>query len=322
MNSSIQHIQKIESLPKAALRMIVLALLAGSVAGCPDDDSRLSQFRVLTWNAANCERNGAGKDQAIASYIVQQAKDRFANVIMLQEISERATDLAQSQLGSSWECSWRQASNDGLATCVEGNLYTVGIGNFEACEVPPVPAQYGTCPTDNCFDDGFGWLQVQYNSYLLTNVHVRQGGAGAHRSRAQTARLHQEDIVRTGIVAGDFNWETPHLCAGLTLDDSAPCQDWFQTNNAPIGAAGRTLRTDPSAHDRRKIDHILTIEQPVSAPFSQVLGFGQKADSCVAGSDESSCSDNELACSNHCMVFASFSLPPPDIRPGPVTPGK
>lgn len=320
MPTFIHQVRGKAELPAAALRVIVLALLAGSITGCPDDDVSLSQFRVLSWNAANCDRNGAAKNQAIANVIAQQAKNRFANVIMLQEISEHATDLTQSQLGSAWECAWRQASNDGIATCVEGKLYTVGIGNFEACEVPPAPVPYGTCPTDNCFEDGFGWLQVQYKSYLLTNVHVRQGGANAGAAQEQIARLHQEDIVRTGIVAGDFNWQTPHLCAGLALDSDAPCEDWFQTNNAPIGAGGRTLRTDPSAHDRRKIDHILTIEEPVSAPFSQVLGFGQEPDSCIAGDDDAACTVSELACSNHCMVFASFSLPPPNISSGPATP--
>ncbi len=315
-------------------RWFLAVVLPGAMLWGCSGDSPTSDFRVLTWNAAHCERHTADMDEEIAAYVALQAREHFANVILLQEITHRATDTLEPAVefatASQWQCAWRPAWRDGIATCVQGTLSDVSEGDFRPCfvgqtddgepfnGVPNRTPDYGTClpeGEDTCGSgrDGFGWLKVRYRDRMLTNVHVQQGGlddGGLPRQPpAQIGALHQ-DIAGSGIVAGDFNWETPEDCD--TLDPAYTCSDWFATNDASANPVFTTRTT------LKNIDHIATVEQTPGTPFFKVLGFGQAAQTCQPGSDAQACVDPDRPCSNHCMVFASFDLPVVDPRPEPL----
>jgi hypothetical protein len=308
----------------------MVSLLGGMALGC--GDPQVAEFRVLSWNVANCDphRNGASHDNVIGQHIADQASLRFANVILLQEISERATDRTNFWLGPSWECTWRKAHRDGIATCVEGSLTVVGSGDFRGCYgdgVPNPKPEYGTClQGDTCGNgrDGFGWLQVQYKTRAITNVHVQLGGVDdvtglPNQARQQIVDLHN-NIAKTGIVGGDFNWVSPHDCSSLEPNGAeTTCNsDWhLATDN--LGITLWTMPGPDDETDRFKIDHIATIEAPDASPgvFRQVLGYGQSHDTCT----NLGCPSPLLPCSNHCMVHASFTIPPGNFQPGPAPTG-
>ncbi|MEM6993494.1 MAG: hypothetical protein AAF721_23470 [Myxococcota bacterium] len=106
--------------------------------------------------------------------------------------------------------------------------------------------------------DWWGYVQLEFQGVQITNVHTRATWADRH-----VEELH--DKVTTGIIAGDFNTEVV---------------GWNQTAS----------QLEPTWQDR-KLDHILTIEQPQHAVGGAHEKFG----------------------SNHRMVRAVIKWGPPRV---------
>jgi len=178
------------------------------------------EFRIVNWNVAgaDCRFNG-GKAEQAAQFIVKEAAALDANVITLQELSGMGLYELAERLPSPWRSYPRQFGESLIVTCVQGKASNVRWQRLGGTRY-------------NRFTDWWGYVQLEYHGVQITNVHTR-----AHWADAHVKELHAN--VKTGLVAGDFNHETP---------------GWHQT----------AAKLEPT-HSNGKIDHILTVEKPRKA---------------------------------------------------------
>lgn len=178
------------------------------------------EFRIVNWNVAgaDCSFNG-GKAEQAAMFIVKEVAALDANVITLQELSGLGLYELEKRLSGSWHFYAERFGESLIVTCVQGEASNVSWQRLGGSGY-------------NRFTDWWGFVQLEYHGVQITNVHTRGHWADAH-----VEELHTK--VATGIVAGDFNHESP---------------GWHQT----------VSKLEPT-HQDRKIDHILTVEKPRKA---------------------------------------------------------
>ena len=206
------------------------------------------EFRIVNWNTDNSYRN-LDKDKEIVDFVLDEVQKYSANVITLQELEVHTFKLLQQRLFQEygmgkWYCFFHWFGLTGNAICVFGHGSKFKWGKLSGERFGPSI-------------DWWGYMQIDYNGVTITNVHTRSTWAENH-----VQELH--NLVTSGIVAGDFNYENPENSG------------WFQTD----------LNLEPTWSDK-KIDHILTVEQP------QTVGGGSRG----------------KGGSNHRLIVASIVFP-------------
>lgn len=224
---------------RLAPAMILAAVLAGVHgfgAGIPYAASfeESCEYRVVQWNAAGSDPAwNQNMDIPVAETLFFYAGIHQANVMTLQEVTDGTLQHLATLLPG-WNCYPGAFGVDYIAVCVDGaatNFNSRRLGDVTPNPSPPL---------------FWGYVQVEYEGVLLTSVHTRNFWDVEH-----VAELHRD--VTTGIIGGDFNYETPEM---NPLDPNDPL--WYQTdpNLQP------TWR-DPDLDMEVKIDHILAIDEPL-----------------------------------------------------------
>ena len=219
------------------------------------------ELRIVNWNASAHERNKHRPAATvstpwltlpgIADDILAQVDYFNANVITLQEQREDVYRALRDGLFErderdglldhrAWTCEAHEfgAMRDFRITCVKGPLANLRVRRLVNAGALHYPRDKNR--------EFWGYMQVDYYGVTITNVHVRD-----HWDRQHVCQLHHE--VRTGVVAGDFNYPTPEQ----SPDHQLP---WFQTDV-----------NGPPTWQQEKIDHVLTVE-PHVYPHAELAG--------------------------------------------------
>jgi hypothetical protein len=217
------------------------------------------EYRIVNWNAAGSdEKWNGGMDGPIAATLIAHAGSHQANVMTLQEVTLSTLQILEAGLPG-WNCYPGEFGVDYLAVCVDGVATNINIQPLSDVTPNPNPPLF------------WGYVQAEYEGVLLTSVHTRNFWDVEH-----VAELHRD--VTTGIIGGDFNFEDPEA---NPLDPNAAL--WFQTD-----LLREPTWRDPDIDMEVKIDHVLTVEEPLLR----------------SGSAE------EKAGSNHRIVLAAVTFPP------------
>jgi len=192
------------------------------------------EFRIVNWNVAGLDDGFEvpQKAQVVAQLVVAKVQAIDANVITLQEGTVDIHRELEKLLGSAWRCYAWSPGFDWLITCVKGR--------GEGFVGQPLAGLAGGTVGERWW----GWTEIEYQGVKIANVHTRCGFDGSVCQNAIKWHVPElYDKISTGIIAGDFNHETPES------------DGWHQTALGPT--PDYTLRTAMT-----KVDHVLTVEQP------------------------------------------------------------
>ncbi|MGH9318565.1 MAG: hypothetical protein ACRD3V_01545 [Vicinamibacteria bacterium] len=245
--------------------VLVLALAAFSLppaARAAEAESCEFPFRILQWNADGIHNDAfpsglpvvPGSDDpmgalAVATVIWDHVMDEDANVVTLQEVTGMTLMMLETLLPSSWECRSEMFGIDFIAVCVDGEPTNVSFTSLTADPQKPDPD-----PPDHPW---WGYLQVEYHDVPITSLHTRSFWRRHHLSE-----LHLG--VQRGIVSGDFNHTEPEVDPNPVWEGREQLPDWHQTDlDREFTWEGDPDGEGPNPFQQIKIDHVLTVEQPL-----------------------------------------------------------
>ena len=211
---------------------------SNKVAGITDKSRPLKpiyddfEFRTVSWNTDNSYRN-LDKDKKVVDFVLDEVKGYKANVICLQELDVHTYYLLAKELEAlhqGWRTFFHYFGLLGSTICIRG---PPSDKFFNAKKLSG--ERFGSSV------DWWGYMQIRYRNALITNIHTRATWADTHVNQ-----LHKE--VANGIIAGDFNHESPET------------PGWIQTDRK----RQFTWSPNPDPGEPRvykKIDHILAIDK-------------------------------------------------------------
>ena len=219
-----------------AFLVAMLIAAAGPASADLEGQPESCEFRVVQWNAAGLDD---GFDNylmpiKIAETVIGYVNQIDANVITLQELQLATVTHLEASLPG-WTCHAFDVGHDYVAACVDGpasNFASVHLGDYG--QSSPIGRWWG-------------YAQLEYNGKLITSVHTMAGRVDLH-----VRDLHRD--VRTGISGGDLNHIAPEVAPVIEPED-ADLPIWYQTELTG-------LWTHHGQQGQRKIDHILSIDEP------------------------------------------------------------
>jgi hypothetical protein len=207
---------------------LFLALCATS---CFLENPAALDVRVVDWNPSGSDWN-LNNDIPVAETVIELVDYMDAQIVTLQEVTLPSLEHLEASLPG-WTCERELFGVDYIAVCTDGPFTSVQEAEptlESACDVKPI-----CCDADPEYGKWAGYVQVDYGGMLVTSIHTANCADDEH-----IAELYRE--VTTGIVAGDFNHESPDV-AGWTQTDEGLEWTWGWNTTEQV-----------------KIDHVFAIE--------------------------------------------------------------
>ncbi len=213
------------------IRCSTLALVSTTASCFLIEDPTALDVRVVDWNPSGSDWN-LGNDIGVADSVIDLVDYMDAQIVTLQEVTLASLDHVEASLPG-WSCERELFGADYIAVCTDGPFTSVAEDEpslESACDVKPV-----CCDADPSYGAWAGYVQGEYAGMLITSVHTANCADDEHIDE-----IYRE--VTTGIVAGDFNHESPAVDGWTQTDENL---EW-------------TWGWSPAA--QVKLDHVFAIE--------------------------------------------------------------